>query len=332
MKLVTFSTHTAYGAVQRIGALHGDNLIDLNSGLVAMLEEQGETERAQAVADVLIPCDMKQFLQGGKLSMNKALEAMHYVQARYDGTTPITTSGNQCMVFALSEVTLLAPVTQPTSIRDTISFETHAKNFEKRTGKPIPELWYQQPLYYKGNPHTVQGNNAIIPWPNYTEKLDYELEFGIYIGKTGSNIPVNEAKEYIAGYTIFNDISARDVLQQEVTMLLGPAKGKDMDGGNIMGPCLVTPDELDSSNLAMVARINGEVWSQGNTSDMYWSFEQIIAHVSQSETLHPGDFIGSGTIAFGCGDELERWIQPGDVIELDVEGIGVLRSVVGERD
>lgn len=264
--------------------------------------------------------------------MNRAKDALHYVHARYDGATAISTSKNQCMIFALSDVVLLAPVTQPTSIRDTISFETHAKNFEKRTGKPIPELWYQQPLYYKGNTHTVQGNNAVVPWPRYTDKLDYELEFGIYIGKTGTNIPVEKAKEYIAGYTIFNDISARDVLQQEVTMLLGPAKGKDMDGGNIMGPCMVTPDELDPSNLSMVARINGEVWSQGNTSDMYWSFEQIIAHVSQSETLHPGDFIGSGTIAFGCGDELERWIQPGDVIELEVEGIGVLRTVVGDRN
>lgn len=332
MKLVTFSTPTPHGDVQRIGALHGDNVIDLNYGLVALLEEQGETERAQAVADVFIPTDMQQFLKGGQLSMNRAKDALHYVQARCDGATAISTSKNQCMVFALSDVALLAPVTQPTSIRDTISFETHAKNFEKRTGKPIPELWYQQPLYYKGNTHTVQGNNAVVPWPLYTQKLDYELEFGIYIGKTGTNIPVEKAKEYIAGYTIFNDISARDVLQQEVTMLLGPAKGKDMDGGNIMGPCMVTPDELDPGNLSMVAKINGEVWSQGNTSDMYWSFEQIIAHVSQSETLHPGDFIGSGTIAFGCGDELERWIQPGDVIELEVEGIGVLRTVVGERD
>ena len=332
MKLVTFSTQTEYGTVERIGALHGDSVIDLNSAVVAMLEEQGETERAQEVADAIIPCDMQKFLQGGKLSMNKAQDAMYFAQARYDGSTPITTNNNQYIVFDLSKVTLLAPLTKPTSIRDTISFETHAKNFEKRTGKPIPELWYQQPLYYKGNPHTVQGHGAVVPWPSYTEKLDYELEFGIYIGKTGTNIPVEEAKDYIAGYTIFNDISARDVLQQEVTMLLGPAKGKDMDGGNIMGPCLVTPDEIDVSNLNMVARINGEVWSQGNTSDMYWSFEQIIAHVSQSETLHPGDFIGSGTIAFGCGDELERWIQPGDTIELDVEGIGVLRSVVGERN
>lgn len=326
MKLVTFSIDTIIGTSTRIGALIDNAVIDLNAAFAAMLNYTGETGRPQAIADAIVPADMLAFLQGGKLSMHRAIEALQFALSH-----PELDEGTSQIRFALSTIKLLAPVLNPPSIRDTISFETHAKNFEKRTGKPIPELWYQQPLYYKGNTQTIQGQDAIIPWPSYTNKLDYELEFGIYIGKTGTNIPASEAKDYIAGYTIFNDISARDVLQQEVTMLLGPAKGKDMNGGNIMGPCLVTPDELDPSNLAMTAKINGETWSTGNTSDMYWSFEKIIEHVSQSETLHPGDFIGSGTIAFGCGDELERWLQPGDVIELEVEGIGVLRSTVGEK-
>ena len=223
---------------------------------------------------------------------------------------------------------LLAPVPKPNSIRDTLSFEGHMKNFEKRTKKPIPELWYQIPVYYKGNTSTVIGPEEPILWPNYTQKLDYELEFGIYIGKEGKNITAEDAPEHIAGYTIFNDISARDVIQKEVSMFLGPAKGKDMDTGNVMGPCMVTPDELDISDLKMFARINGETWSEGTTSDMYWSFPKIIEHVSRSETLYPGDFIASGTVANGCGDELDRWIQPGDVIELEVEGIGILRNSV----
>ena len=165
-------------------------------------------------------------------------------------------------------------------------------------------------------------------WPSYTKKLDYELEFGIYIGKEGKNIKADDAPEYIAGYTIFNDVSARDVLQEEVSMFLGPAKGKGLDTGNVMGPCLVTPDELDISDLQMIARINGETWSEGSTSDMYWSFPKIIEYISRSETLYPVDFIGSGTVANGCGDELDRWIQPGDIIELEVEGIGILRNAV----
>ena len=275
---------------------------------------------------------MVTFLQGGEQSLTAAKQAIEFIQHRRGNNQHLRGPDKQILLYGLKDIELLAPVTNPGSIRDTISFETHAKNFEKRTGKPIPELWYQQPIYYKGNTRTVIGNNREIPWPKYTEKLDYELEFGVYIGKTGRNIKAQDASSYIAGYTIFNDISARDVLQKEITMLLGPAKGKDMDMGNVMGPCLVTPDELDPSNLKMEARINGKVWSAGNSSDMYWSFAQIIEFISQSETLYPGDFIGSGTIAFGCGDELERWIKPGDIVELEVEGIGVLTSTIGSKE
>ena len=182
-------------------------------------------------------------------------------------------------------------------------------------------------------PSSITGHEAVVTWPNYTQKLDFELEWGVYIGKTGKNISVAEASEYIAGYTIYNDISARDIQFRHMTMALGPAKGKDFDNSNIMGPCLVTPDEIgDPYNLRMIARVNGEVWADGNTSDMYYSFEEMISFVSQSETLHPGEFLGSGTVGKGCGWELDRWIQPGDVIELEVENIGVLSNQIGEPE
>lgn len=328
MKLISFSLASPTGPIHRIGAQLADCVVDLNYAYASYLKEHFATERYQHIADAVVPPDMLLLLQGGEHSMAEANKAFEYAKSRYANNQPMVGPKDQPIRFLISQVNILAPVLRPNSIRDTISFETHAKNFEKRTGKPIPDLWYQQPLYYKGNTRTVCGNNSLIPWPSYTKKLDYELEFGIYIGKTGRNISAEEATSYIAGYTIFNDISARDVLQQEVSMLLGPAKGKDMDMGNVMGPCLVTPDELDPNNLKMEARINGETWSSGNTSDMYWSFAKIIEHVSKSETLYPGDFIGSGTIAFGCGDELERWIKPGDNIELEVEGIGILRSTI----
>ncbi|GAA6185267.1 MULTISPECIES: fumarylacetoacetate hydrolase family protein [Alteromonadaceae] len=332
MKLISFSVDSPFGPINRIGAQLREYVVDLNFAYAFYLKQHTDTERCQQIADAIVPADMLLLLQGGSYSMEEAKKGLNFVKSRYTNNQPMFGPDNQPLQFLMSQVTLLAPVLRPNSIRDTISFETHAKNFEKRTGKPIPELWYQQPLYYKGNTSTVCGNNSIIPWPKYTKKLDFELEFGIYIGKTGRNISAEDAASYIAGYTIFNDISARDVLQQEITMLLGPAKGKDMDMGNVMGPCLVTPDEIDPANLKMEARINGETWSSGNTSDMYWSFAQIIEHVSKSETLYPGDFIGSGTIAFGCGDELERWIEPGDNIELEVEGIGILRSQVGSPE
>ncbi len=320
MKLVTFEVPSPTGPLRRVGALCGDHIVDLNLAYAAYLAATGRTDRAREIADAIIPADMIEFFKGGKLSRDAARQALDFSASNAGTDMP--------PAHKPEDITLLAPVPRPRSIRDTISFETHAKNFEKRSGKPTPDLWYERPIYYKGNCDTVIGPDEDIIWPGHTKKLDYELEFGIYIGKTGKNIPAGEAGDYIAGYTIFNDISARDTLQSEITMMLGPTKGKDMDTGNIFGPCVVTPDEIDAGNLKMEARINGEVWSEGNSSDMYWSFHQIIEFVSKDETLHPGDFIGSGTIAFGCGDELDKWIQQGDVIELEVEGIGVLRNQV----
>lgn len=324
--MISFSLQTITGVHSRIGALIGEYALDLTLAYTAYLAKNGKTERYYEIADATVPPDMVEFLRGGKPSSQAAKDAIDFALPSINSNKTLLGPKGETIIHKLDDVTLLAPVPKPNSIRDTISFETHAKNFEKRTGKPIPKLWYQQPLYYKGNTRTVTGQNADVQWPEYTKKFDYELEFGIYIGKTGRNISVEEAHEYIAGYTIFNDFSARDVLTSEISMLLGPAKGKDMDTGNVMGPCMVTPDELDPSSLKMTAHINGELWSEGNTSDMYWSFAQIIAHISQSETLYPGDFIGSGTVAFGCGDELERWISKGDLIELEVEGIGILRN------
>ena len=324
MKLVSFSVSNATGKQTRIGAFANQQIIDLQAAYAARLNNEDSTERCSDIAAALLPEDMIDYFRGGKLSSQAAEQAIDFALEKPQATGP----NGECIFYDLDSVALLAPVPRPTSIRDTISFETHAKNFERRTGKPIPDVWYQRPVYYKGNCRTVVGPDTTIEKPAYTDKLDYELEFGAFIGKTGRNISAANAEEYIAGYTIFNDISARDALQSEIPMMLGPAKGKDMDAGNILGPCLVTPDELDVSNLAMEARINGETWSKGNSSDMYWSFAQIIEFVSENETLYPGDFIGSGTIAFGCGDELDRWIQVGDVMELEVEGIGVLRNQI----
>ncbi len=238
-------------------------------------------------------------------------------------------------IFPISEVELLAPIPQPTSLRDFGVFKEHMDAAARITGKEISPEWYKLPNYYRGStsPASIAGHEAVVTWPNYTEKLDFELEWGIYIGKQGKNISIDEAPEYIAGYTIYNDISARDIQFRHMTLSLGPAKGKDFDNSNIMGPWLVTPDEIGNPyNLNMIARVNGEIWTEGNTSDMYYSFAEMISFVSQSETLFPGDFLGSGTVGKGCGWELDRWIQPGDVIELEVENIGVLRNRIGEPE
>jgi len=302
LKLVTFRLPGSSAATPRIGALDGDDIVvDLHA------------------VDASIPTDMIEFLAQGAAVREAAENAV------------ADSRSNESVRFALLDVGLLAPVPKPNSVRDTISFENHMKNFEKRTGRPIPDYWYEAPVYYKGNRRSVVGTGADVYWPSYTEKFDYELEYGIVIGKQGRDISVEEAADYIGGYTIFNDFSARDIIAKEVSVFLGPAKAKDMDTGNALGPCLVTPDEIGSRDLKMIARINGEIWSQGQSSDMYWSFAQIISYISRDETLYPGDFIGSGTVANGCGDELDRWIQPGDIVELEVEGIGILSNRIVKR-
>jgi 2-keto-4-pentenoate hydratase/2-oxohepta-3-ene-1,7-dioic acid hydratase in catechol pathway len=324
---------TFLGKFTRIGVLVDNSIVDLNMAYVRYIDEGGTTGRAYEVAAGLLPADMIEFFKGGRLAKETAELAIDYAQQYIGRSKFFRGPQDEKIIYSIKDVQVLAPVPRPNSIRDTLSFEGHMKSLENTIRRPMPDLWYQMPTYYKGNPCTVIGPDMSILWPSYTEKLDYELEFGLYIGKQGRNISAGDAHEHIAGYTIFNDVSARDLQRKEKSLTLGPTKGKDFNSSNIMGPCLVTPDELDASNLRMTASINGEVWSEGCTADMHWSWPRIIEYISKSETLYPGDFIGSGTVPNGCGAELDRWIQPGDVIELEVEGIGILRNqVIREED
>ena len=253
-------------------------------------------------------------------------------------------------VLDTANIALRTPLPQPPQIRDCLCFEEHLiqaftvlrKNraaaepdpeaalieFEKQGLFQIPEVWYQQPIYYKANRLAVIGTEEDVLWPDYAELMDYELEFGFFMGTGGKNIPKEKAREYIFGYSNFNDISARDAQAIEMPGGLGPGKGKDFDAGNVIGPCIVTADELDPYDCTMIARINGEEWSRGHSGSMHWTFEDLIAHVSRSETLYPGEFFGSGTVGGGCGLEQERYLSDGDVIELEIEGIGVLRNKI----
>jgi 2-keto-4-pentenoate hydratase/2-oxohepta-3-ene-1,7-dioic acid hydratase in catechol pathway len=326
MKLVTFSHNKSTPGMKRLGAIldsaKDSTIVDLNFASRALLASQNSAARAEEIANALVPGDMLGFLRGGAAAMDAARRALDFAAQRGAGAGAVAIS------WPLAQMRLHAPLPRPNSIRDTISFEGHMRNFERRTGRPTPDIWNRRPIYYKGNPDSVIGPDEDIIWPSFTEKLDYELEFAAVLGCRGKNLSKNEAGDYIAGYTIFNDMSARDIIPAEVSANLGPAKGKDFDTGNVIGPWLVTPDEVDASNLRMEARINGEVWSTGNSRDMRWSFAEIVAFMSTDETLHPGDLIGSGTVANGCGDELDRWLRPGDVVELEVQGLGILRNRV----
>jgi 2-keto-4-pentenoate hydratase/2-oxohepta-3-ene-1,7-dioic acid hydratase in catechol pathway len=254
-----------------------------------------------------------EIVEGGQNALDRAAEALKH--------SP--------MLLATANVTLLAPIPQPPQMRDFLCFEKHLVQAFKAIGTNPPKAWYERPIFYHPSRFSVCGPEAEVPWPAYCEKLDFELEFGCYIGRPGKDIPKARAREHIFGYTIFNDFSARDEQAKEMAGQLGPGKGKDFDNANAMGPCLVTADELkDPYRLEMAVRVNGEEWGRGNSRDMHWKFEDCIAHASRSETLHPGEFFGSGTVGNGCGLEQMRFLEPGDVVELEVEGIGVLRNKV----
>lgn len=239
----------------------------------------------------------------------------------------------------LDAVRLRSPLPEPRQIRDFLAFERHVRQARAHRHLfgiagptdpakiEIPPIWYQQPTYYKANRFSVIGHDEDIIWPSYSKMMDYELEFGAVIGKTGKNIRREDASAHIFGYTIFNDVSARDAQMVEMTASLGPSKGKDFDTGNVIGPWIVTSDEVpDPYNLTMVVRVNGQERGRGSSAEMHFRFEDFIAHVSRDETLHAGEFLGSGTVGNGAGLEFGRFLEEGDVIELEVTSLGTLRN------
>jgi 2-keto-4-pentenoate hydratase/2-oxohepta-3-ene-1,7-dioic acid hydratase in catechol pathway len=226
---------------------------------------------------------------------------------------------------------LLAPL-RPRSLRDFLAFEGHLKGAYRGLGREIPTEWYEVPAYYKGLPDTVIGPGVEVPWPSFTDRLDHELELAAVIGRRVRDATDDTAAESIFGYTIWNDLSARDVQRQEIPIGLGPGKAKDWDGSNVLGPCLVTADEFDGTAARMAVRVNDELWGESSTAEMHHSFADMIVYASRSLTLYPGEVFGSGTAAGGSGLELDRWLQEGDAIELEIEGIGVLRNTIGRKE
>ncbi len=227
------------------------------------------------------------------------------------------------------------------SFRDFYAFEAHVRSARKRRGLEMVAEWYDAPAFYFSNTASIVGNREIIRKPVETNELDYELEIAVVIGQDGGDIRVEEADSYIAGFTILNDWSARDIQRNEMKVGLGPAKGKDF--ATSIGPYLVTPDELEDRvlpdasrgkryDLLMTATVNGKEYSRGNARDMHWTFAELIAHASRNTVLKAGDLIGSGTVGTGCITEFPEgtypWLQPGDLVRLEIEKLGALENRV----
>jgi 2-keto-4-pentenoate hydratase/2-oxohepta-3-ene-1,7-dioic acid hydratase in catechol pathway len=308
------------------------------SQYLGALTQAGVVNLSATVPDELAFSSMQDFIEAGQPALDLAYAVLASSPAIIDSDW----------------INWLSPLPLPVQIRDCLGFEEHLKNaFEsavkvgamaaddpvkaeeelRASGRfAVPEVWYQQPIYYKANRFSVAPTGKEIAWPAYSQIMDFELEMACIIGKKGQDISKDKAHEHIFGYTIFNDFSARDAQMLESQGMLGPAKGKDFDDSIILGPVIVTKDELtDPYNLRMQARVNGETWCDNNSSTIHWKFSDMIAHISMGETLHPGEVIGSGTVGLGCGLEHLRFLNDGDIVELEIDQIGVISNKVIKR-
>jgi 2-keto-4-pentenoate hydratase/2-oxohepta-3-ene-1,7-dioic acid hydratase in catechol pathway len=316
MKLITFLNKNQES---RIGWLVGESVVDMR------------------LANEKLPTDMLAFIDNHEVYF-QIIKALGEVQPHHQ----------------LADIQLLAPLPNPRSIRDYIGFEMHMLNASRSFGHTVGEAWYQMPIFYFTNHHNVFGPNDQIKRPANETKLDIELELACVIGKKGSDIKKEDAKPYIFGYTIFNDWTARAIQKVEMTIPLGPHKGKDF--ANAFGPCIVTADEFeqyqvpfsdsyfeaplkvpavkdDRLNVKMTSRINGATVCEGNYKTVYYSFAQMLERASENGVnIMPGDILGSGTLGWGSLIEnnftVHRPLEPGDVVELEIEGIGILRNTV----
>jgi len=329
MKLVSYTN-------SGLPSTHGEGRVGIltDSGHVLDLATASGGEGALASLDSGAGISMLALLRAGDEAMDAARSIAHAARDNSDAVADAP---------AVESVTLLAPVPRPTSMRDGYAFRQHVEAARRNRGVEMIPEFDLFPVFYFTNHQAVTGPGDVNVQDLHMERLDFELEAAIVIGREGRNIPAAEADRYIAGYTIMNDWSARALQMEEMKMSLGPAKGKDF--ATSIGPWLVTRDELagrllpgdtgERYDLAMVARVNDVEVSRGSLQDMTWTFAQILERASYGVTLYPGDVIGSGTVGTGCFLELNgskitdnQWLKDGDMVECEIEALGVLRNTV----
>jgi 2-keto-4-pentenoate hydratase/2-oxohepta-3-ene-1,7-dioic acid hydratase in catechol pathway len=313
MKIGRIEYRTPDGPEARIVVAGDEGWNDVRFVERLRLERRGATTTAAArLAGALVPGSLASALELG----DEFREAL--ARAKDD------TSGDA----RVEPQRFLVPIDMP-AYRDFMAFEEHFVNAGRRFGHVPPDVLYELPVSYMGSVQAFIGHDDEVPWPSYSELMDYELELGLVVGRGGRDIQPEDALDNVLGITILNDFSARDIQAREMAGNLGPSKGKHF--ASAAGPVITTLDELEVDSLAMSARVNGETWSTGSSGTMLWSIAELVAWASTGEPLAAGTLLGSGTVGGGCGLEHDRFLSPGDVVELEVEGIGVLRNRLGAR-
>lgn len=329
MKFVTY----AHQGRNLLGALVDNLVLDLQAAHTMQRYTMKD-------GDDLLPNDMLHLLRAGDAAMATARKVERWFR---DAGMPLEVEGERIALPA-DELRLLAPVPRPTSMRDGYAFRQHVEAARRNRGVPMIPEFDEIPIFYFTNHNAVTGPGPVEVMPLHCEQLDFELEAAIVIGREGRNIPAAEADDYIAGYMVMNDWSARALQMHEMKLNLGPAKGKDF--ATSIGPWMVTRDELapwripgeqgERFDLTMTTTISGEEVSRGNLKDMHWTFAQIIERASYGVTLYPGDVIGSGTVGTGCFLELNGskvyepawWLKPGDTVVCAIDQLGALENTL----
>ena len=314
MKLGRISRDGLDGPVARLVAVHPEKelVVDLAVAESARLESEGATaEGARHLAAALFPSSMSAAISMGDAFLQAA--------ARADA------AANDAASLAFDDIRWASPLDPPV-IRDTMTFPVHMQQVAELVGPPNLQF-FETPGFFKGSTGSVYGHEAEVPYPSFAENIDYELEIGIVVGRGGTDLTPEEAERCVFGLTIFNDWSLRDLQPREMGMGMGPQHCKDFAYG--IGPWITTIDELPPiPELKTSVKVNGEERAIGVTEGMFWTPAQLLAYISISNKLQPGDIVGSGTVGNGSGFELGKFLEPGDTLELTVEGIGTLRNTM----
>lgn len=328
MKLCTFMLRTPLGDIPRVGVVHEDVIVDAAAARTAFLERNLSSDAAQRVGEAQVAPDMVALIGSGSLALEWANEAVEHVTANGQEQT----SRGVTIMHNASAVRLLAPVPRPPGIACFVTWSAHIEDSRDKGFAMLnfPDKDGDMRAYYKANPDAVEGPGTTVARPGYADATDVECEMAAVIGVGGRDLDLTQAVASIVGYTIFNDISYRDIQRKEMAFGLGPTKGKDADHSNVLGPWLVTADELgDPHALGMEFRVNGTTIGSYNTSKMAWSFADLVSYLSRAQTLKAGQILTSGAFPGGCGLDAGLAIKSGDIIEMGIDGLGVLTTTIG---